>query len=90
MRCQDVAPSHLSSLLLPCPHCGHRMVIVAAGPVHFADGAASNDLEDVTHGCVQCGTMLTRTVSSLAGAARPHSLHRLQPALSRNKSASRT
>jgi predicted nucleic acid-binding Zn-ribbon protein len=80
MRCQDVAPSHLSSLLLPCPHCGHRMVIVAAGPVQLANGAASNDLEDVTHGCVQCGTRLTRTVSSLAGAARPHSRDRLQPA----------
>jgi hypothetical protein len=56
------------------------MVIVAAGPVRLANGAASNDLEDVTHGCAQCGTRLTRTVSSLAGAARPASRHRLQPA----------
>jgi predicted nucleic acid-binding Zn-ribbon protein len=80
MRCQDVAPSRLSSLLLPCPHCGHRMVIVAVGPVQLANGAASNDLEDVTHGCVQCGTRLTRTVRSLADAARSHSRHRLQPA----------
>jgi hypothetical protein len=28
----------------------------------LASGAASNDLEDITHGCVQCGTTLTRTI----------------------------
>jgi hypothetical protein len=67
MRYHDVAPSYLPSLLLPCPYCGHRMVIAAVEPA--GHGAASNDLEDVTHGCVQCGTTLTRTVHSLAGAA---------------------
>jgi hypothetical protein len=27
----------------------------------LASGAASNDLEDITHGCVQCGAMLDST-----------------------------
>jgi hypothetical protein len=69
MRYQGVALSYLPSLLLPCPHCGHRMVVAAVEPARLANGAASNDLEDITHGCVQCGTRLTRTVRSLAGAA---------------------
>jgi hypothetical protein len=42
------------------------MVIMAVTPARFA-GADSNDLEDITHGCVQCGTTLTRTVRPLAG-----------------------
>jgi DNA-directed RNA polymerase subunit RPC12/RpoP len=62
---KDVTPSRLPSFLLPCPHCGHRMAIMAVTPARFA-GAESNDLEDITHGCVQCGTTLTRTVRSLA------------------------
>jgi predicted RNA-binding Zn-ribbon protein involved in translation (DUF1610 family) len=69
MRYQDAASSYLPSLLLPCPHCGHRMAFAAVEPARLADGAASNDLDDVNHGCVQCGTTLTRTVRSLAGAA---------------------
>jgi predicted RNA-binding Zn-ribbon protein involved in translation (DUF1610 family) len=66
MHCYDVAPSRLPSLLLPCPHCGHRMVITAVEPALFADGATANDLQDVTHSCEQCGTELTRTVRLLA------------------------
>jgi predicted RNA-binding Zn-ribbon protein involved in translation (DUF1610 family) len=62
MHCYDVAPSRLPSLLLPCPHCGHRMVITAVEPALFVDGATANDLQDVTHSCEQCGTELTRTV----------------------------
>jgi hypothetical protein len=56
VRYINVAPSHLPSFLLPCPHCGHRMMITAVAPALYPNGAASNDLEDVTHTCVQCGT----------------------------------
>jgi hypothetical protein len=34
----------------------------------------SNDLEDVTHGCAQCGTTLTRTI-------RPLDAHQIAPRL---------
>jgi hypothetical protein len=43
------------------------MEITAIAPARFDNGAESNDLEDVTHGCVQCGTTLTRTVRPLSG-----------------------
>jgi len=69
MHYKDVAPSRLPSFLLPCPHCGHRMAITAVCPARFDNGVESNDLEDVTHGCVQCGTTLTRTVRPLGGDA---------------------
>jgi hypothetical protein len=69
MRYLDVAPSRLPSLLLPCPHCGHRMLIATVEPTRLADGAAARDLQEVTHSCVQCGTRLTRTIRSLSGAA---------------------
>jgi hypothetical protein len=69
MHCSDVAPSRLPSLLLPCPHCGHRMVITAVEPASLADGATAADLQDVTHGCEQCGTELTRIIRPLASAA---------------------
>jgi len=42
------------------------MAVMAVTPARFAGSVGSNDLEDITHGCVQCGTTLTRTV-------RPHS-----------------
>jgi predicted RNA-binding Zn-ribbon protein involved in translation (DUF1610 family) len=61
MRYNGVAPSHLPSFLLPCPHCGHRMAITSVAPARHDDGAESNDLEDVTHACVQCGTTLIST-----------------------------
>jgi DNA-directed RNA polymerase subunit RPC12/RpoP len=69
MKCSDVAPSHLPSLLLPCPLCGSRMVIKAVEPALLPDGAAANDLQEVTHGCDQCGTKLTRIIRPLATAA---------------------
>jgi predicted RNA-binding Zn-ribbon protein involved in translation (DUF1610 family) len=65
----DVGPSYLPSLFLPCPHCGHRMMVTAIEPAPFAYGTASSDLEDITHGCAQCGTMLTRTMRSQRRAA---------------------
>jgi hypothetical protein len=43
------------------------MVITAVGPALPADGANANDL-DVTHGCGQCGTKLTR-IRPLASAS---------------------
>jgi hypothetical protein len=58
-----------ASLLLPCPHCGHRMLIATVEPAQLAEGVPARDLQDVTHSCVQCGTRLTRTIRSLSGAA---------------------
>jgi hypothetical protein len=37
------------------------MTITAVAPARLANGAISNDLEDVTHTCVQCGTVLIST-----------------------------
>jgi hypothetical protein len=69
MQCSEVAPSCLPSLFLPCPHCGHRMVITAVAPAFLPDGVTANDLQDVTHGCDQCGTKLTRIIRPLASAS---------------------
>jgi len=64
MARRAVPPSFLPSLIMPCPCCGHRMVVkvVAApkGPVDF---------EEITHVCKDCGTELTRTVSARPGEA---------------------
>ena len=70
MHFKDIAPSLLPSLLLPCQHCGHQMAIMAVTPARYPNGVASNDLEDVTHSCVQCGTTLIRTIRSYSGDAR--------------------
>ena len=59
--------SLLPSFLLPCQHCGHRMAITAVAPARYPNGVASNDLEDVTYRCVQCGTTLIRTIRQLPG-----------------------
>jgi hypothetical protein len=59
---KSVAQSNLPSFLLPCPYCGHRMTITAIAPAQSNSGAELSNLEDITHGCVQCGTTLTRTV----------------------------
>jgi hypothetical protein len=45
------------------------MVITAVEPASLADGATAADLQDVTHGCEQCGTELTRIIRPLASAA---------------------
>lgn len=66
MSFKNVIPSLLPSFLLPCPHCGHRMAVTAVAPALFAGGTGSNDLEDITHSCVQCGTKLIRTVRPLS------------------------
>jgi hypothetical protein len=47
MHYTDVAPSHLPSLMLPCPYCGHRMEITAIAPARYPNGVTSNDLEDI-------------------------------------------
>jgi predicted RNA-binding Zn-ribbon protein involved in translation (DUF1610 family) len=62
MQDKSVTLSRLPTFLLPCPHCGHRMVITAIEPARLDSGARSDDTEDVTHTCVQCGTMLTRMI----------------------------
>jgi hypothetical protein len=61
MHFKSSNPSHLPSIFLPCSHCGSRMTITAVAPARLANGAISNDLEDVTHTCVQCGTVLIST-----------------------------
>jgi len=45
------------------------MAITAVTPARFV-GVEANDLEDITHGCVQCGTTLTRTVRLLSEEAQ--------------------
>jgi len=50
------------------------MAITAVAPARFAGSVGSNDLEDITHGCVQCGTTLTRTV-------RPHNVEEQETTL---------
>jgi hypothetical protein len=66
-RC-DIAPSHLPSLILPCPSCGRRMEIVCVEPAPLPSGRASNDLEDVTYGRSRCGALVIRTVRAVAAA----------------------
>jgi DNA-directed RNA polymerase subunit RPC12/RpoP len=62
MHGRTVALSHLPSFILPCPYCGRRMLVKSVEPTRFAA-----ELEDVTHGCTQCGTELTRTVRAAGG-----------------------
>jgi hypothetical protein len=45
------------------------MAITSIAPALYPNGAESNDLEDVTHGCVQCGTTLISTRRSLSDDA---------------------
>jgi hypothetical protein len=45
------------------------MVITAVEPAGLTDGTAASDLQDVTYGCDQCGTTLTRIIRPLASAA---------------------
>jgi len=70
MQRKEISPSRLPSFLLPCPHCGHRMAIVSVAPARLGNGSAANDLDDVTHRCVQCGTSLSRMVRPLGGEDR--------------------
>ena len=42
------------------------MAITAVTRARSGGSASSSNLEDITHGCVQCGTTLTRTVRPLA------------------------
>jgi hypothetical protein len=43
------------------------MGITAVAPARYANGLESNDLQDVTHACVQCGATLVRTIRPLRG-----------------------
>jgi DNA-directed RNA polymerase subunit RPC12/RpoP len=52
---------------MSCPHCGHRMAITSVAPARYANGAESNDLEDVTYSCVHCGATLISTRRSFSG-----------------------
>jgi len=45
------------------------MAITAVTPARFPNGVESNDLEDVTHSCAQCGTTLIRTIRPLSDDA---------------------
>jgi hypothetical protein len=72
MSYHNVAPSRLPTFLLPCPFCGHRMAVTSVTPTMFAAEVAAEgentELEDVTHGCIQCGTTLIRTILPMADA----------------------
>ena len=76
MSYHNVAPSRLPTFLLPCPFCGHRLAITAVTPTMLAATAEgeNTELEDVTHGCVQCGTTLTRTILPIADAQEQRDL----------------
>jgi hypothetical protein len=50
------------------------MTITAVTPAQSNSGTELSNLEDITHGCVQCGTTLTRTVRSLVDADREPAL----------------
>jgi hypothetical protein len=69
MHLKDVGASRLPSFLLPCSHCGHRLAITAITPALLENGFRSDDLEDITHTCVQCGTMVMRTIRTLSSDA---------------------
>ena len=56
---QTVPLSFLPSLIMPCPYCGQRMIVKSVLTPAF-----HCDFEEVTHGCKQCGTELTRTIRS--------------------------
>jgi hypothetical protein len=43
------------------------MAITAVTPTRFDSGNESSELEDVTHGCAECGTTLTRTIRPPVG-----------------------
>ncbi len=40
------------------------MVVRAVTPVPVEDSEYASSLDDITYGCVQCGTTMTRTVRS--------------------------
>ncbi len=46
------------------------MAITAITPALYPNGTKSNDLEDVTYSCVQCGTTVIRTLRTHPGDAR--------------------
>jgi hypothetical protein len=66
---KDVPPSGLPSFMLPCTQCGHRVMFASVEPARLGNGATSNDLEDITHSLVQCGTTLVRAMRSPSAAA---------------------
>ena len=61
---KNIVPSHLPSFLLPCPRCGNRMIVRSVMPVPADGSTEGSNLDDITYGCVQCNTTLTRTVRS--------------------------
>jgi hypothetical protein len=67
MHSKDLAPSHLPTFLLPCPHCGHRLDIATAAPAKLSGGINSNDLQEVTHVCAQYGATFSRMVRLSTG-----------------------
>jgi DNA-directed RNA polymerase subunit RPC12/RpoP len=64
MRRQIAPPSYLPTMMLPCPYCGSWMTIMSIEP-----DAIEDELENITHGCVRCGTELIRTVRRLKETA---------------------
>jgi hypothetical protein len=64
MRHQIAPPSHLPTMMLPCPHCGKWMTIMS-----IEADAIDGELENIAHGCVRCGTELIRTVRRLSESA---------------------
>jgi transcription elongation factor Elf1 len=62
MHVKYLAPSHLPIFLLPCPHCGHHLDVATTAPAKLPGGINSNDLQEVTHVCAQCGATFSGMV----------------------------
>jgi hypothetical protein len=60
----------------PAIHCGSRLAITAVAPARLGNGAGSNNLEDVTHTCVQCGMVLVSTRRPFSDGTDPFA-HRI-------------
>jgi hypothetical protein len=56
MRCAEIAPSHLPSLLLPALAAGTGWRLPSS-PMLLDNVAESSDLEDITHRCLQGGPL---------------------------------
>jgi len=70
------------------------MAVTGVAPARPGGSVEPNDLEDITHGCAQCGSTLTRTVRPLSGrdqtaTPNPHGV-RSPEAARRNPAASST
>jgi hypothetical protein len=63
MRPIPAISSALPRFIIPCPHCGGRMIITSIVTKSF-----DPECEDITHGCTTCGGELSRLFGPVAPA----------------------